>query len=154
MAATMAGAWKAYLESQGLGVPVYRDGAPKPTTDATEPSTSWPYIVVQEGIGFDLQGDGDYGDPNATNSVLELVQIDLYQHVRALGGAAGVTTVTENYALPDRLMHLVRGLGIRPYAPWPVYGVPRVNAQRWPISDNVLRHTWTVGVARQVERRP
>lgn len=140
MAATLAGAFKAYIEQGGLGLAVYRDGAP---TAGNGPP--WPHVVVQDGIAFADLMHGDYGDPDAEAAVMETVQVDLFQHARAIASPTHAPS-TENYSLPRRLARLLRGTGVQRHTPVHVHGTRIVNAMRWPIADNVLRHTWTVNV--------
>lgn len=151
MAATTAGAFKAHIESLGLGLPVYRDGLPVirwETRDGqrTPVHASPPAIVVQDGISItgDLSGDfGDdeHGDPTS----IELVQIDVFQVAR-VQTTTQTTRNAEDPALIRRLRLALRGVGIAPYAPVRVYGHRVTDEQRWPISDNVARHTFNVTV--------
>lgn len=146
MAATTGGAFKAYLEAQGLGVPVFRDGKPKGSSVSK-------YVVVQEAIAVSEDGSGDFGDMGpeaAAITVVEDVQIDLYDLAREVGPAGVVTRSIEDYALPGILERLLRGCGLAPYAPTRVYGHKPYMRQRWPISDNVVRHTWTVRIHREL----
>lgn len=150
MAATTAGAFKAYIESLRLGLAVYRDGAPVNPEGVVR--TSYPYAVVQEGIGIVDVLDGDMGDPDAEHDVTELVQIDLYQLAREQIDAQR-TRVVEDYALPRKLRAALRGRGVAPYAPVHVYGHTVDSEQRWLVSDNIVRHTWTVRVRRAEDER-
>lgn len=149
MSATIAGAFKAYLETLGLGVPVYRDGAPVvargPDGDVL---AAPPYVVVQDGVGVtpSLLG-GDLGDSDADRSQVELVQVDLFQLAREQVSATRTRT-TEDPVLIARIGRALTGTGIRPHAPVLVYAHRVTGGQRWPISDNVARYTWTVEVQR------
>lgn len=152
MSATTAGAYKAYLEGLGFGVSVYRDGAPRDR--GGELDTSWPFAVITEGVGYDAERHGDTDDPDAHNGTIELVQVDLYQKARSMPDASGTTTVLERYDLPSNLDNALRSArGLRPHAPHHVYGVSVQGGQRWPISENIVRHTWTVRVSRDTRRR-
>lgn len=147
MAASMGGAWKAYLESLGWGVPAYRDGKPEDADPVR-------WLVIQEGIGLDTDLDGDAEDPASVPTVAELVQIDLLQKARSQVSATRTRSL-EDYTLPgkiDRALRLSRAL--QPFAPWRIYGVTGVTRVRWPISDNLLRHTWTLTVHRADEETP
>lgn len=139
MAATLAGAFKAYIEQGGLGLAVYRDGRP------TVGVVPWPHVVVQDGIASADLMHGDYDDHDAEQAVLETVQLDLFQQARRIASPTHAPS-TEQYPLPRRLARMLRGTGIQPYAPVHIHGTRIVNAMRWPIADNVLRHTWTVNV--------
>jgi hypothetical protein len=147
-AATMGGAWKHYLESLGLGVQVYRDGAP--TRDG-EVTVAPPFVVVQEGIGYVGDRHGDQSDPDAHLGTTEDVQVDLYQQARGTA-VAGRATVGEDYTLPERVEAALRnGRGLAVHAPWRVYGTT-VSGLRFPIADNLVRHSWTVTVRRDTRR--
>lgn len=141
MAATIAGAFKALIEQGGLGLAVYRDGAPKGKV------VPYPHVVVQDGIAFGDLAHGDYADEDAEAGILEAVQVDLFQQARVISSPGG-TAVLENYRLPDRLARLLRGTGLQRFAPVHIHGTRIVTANRWPITDNILRHTWTVNVYR------
>jgi hypothetical protein len=73
MAASLAGAVKAYLETLGLGVPVFRDFAPRSKQDGSPQRL--PFIVVQDGLGDVPRRTGD----NKSKRTTELVQIDVYE---------------------------------------------------------------------------
>lgn len=152
MSATTAGAMKAYLEAQGRGVPWFRDGAPRDADGAL--LTTYPFGVVQEGIGYDAEQHGDTDDLDAHDGTRELVQLDLYQLARGPVGANGRAPVVERYDLPPLierdLRHAARGL--QTHAPFRVYGATLQGGQRWPISGNVVRHTWTLLLRRDTER--
>lgn len=152
MSATMSGAWKAYLESLGFGIAVYRDGAPA-GKDLADPAT-YPYVVVTEGVGYLAESSGDTDDPDADTLTTERVQIDLYQLARSLPDAAGRTTVLERYDLPSNLdgaLRYSRALAV--HAPWNVHGTKVTGGQRWPIADNIVRHTWSIDVRRDTNRK-
>lgn len=147
MAASMGGAWKAYLESLGTGVPWFRDGKP---VDRDEDR----WGVVQEGVGYAHELHGDDADPGAHVGVSEVVQLDLWQKARG-PVAGGRAPVLEDYALPDVLDAAIRlPQRLQTFAPWRVYGVTGVTRQRWPISNNLLRTTWSVTVRRDSGRIP
>lgn len=143
MAATVAGALKAHLEGLALGVPVFRDGAP-----AEQPM---PFLVVQDGIGYAAELHGDTADPDAHQGDTELVQVDLYQEARTADPAhAGRTLPGESRDLHLRVRRGLTTLARTSYGTPPVriYGVTRVAGRRWPISDNVVRHTYTASIRR------
>ncbi len=140
MAATTAGAIKAYLEGLSFGVPVFRDG-PRP---GQEP----PYIVVQEAmpITADPRGCGDFGDPAAELTVTEIVNVDLIQQARLKTGPAG-TRNTERYGLAEAIAHALHGCAL-PAHPARVHGVIVQSTDRIPIADNLVRHSTTLAVRR------
>jgi hypothetical protein len=148
MAASMGGAWKLYLESLGTGVPWFRDGKP---TDLDVPK----WGVVTEGIALAPSLDGgDYGDPDRHEGELEQVQLDLWQKARG-PVVSGRANSLEDYELATTIRRaLPRAAALQPFAPWRIYGVRVLTGLRWPISDNLLRVTWTVTVVRDVERIP
>lgn len=142
MSGSLAGAVKAHLETLGLGVPVFRDGAPA-GQDA-------PYITVQEGIGLRPELHGDYGDPDAHQGDLEQVQIDVWQPARQLA-SPGRTSNAEDYDMPGHVRRSLTGtLGGRSFGSPArrIYGSRVVAGQRLPISDNIVRHTYTVEIRR------
>lgn len=146
MSATTAGSVKAYVESLGLGLSAYRDGAP--TNDAQEIIAPFPHVVVQEGIGYAYEQHGDYGDPNADKAETELVQVDLYQLARKLLADGGSQNV-ESYTLPGALRAKLHGAKLGPIGSQRVYGVRVTDGRRWPIADNIVRHTFTLAISKQ-----
>lgn len=148
MAQTLAGSFKAYLETLALGVPVYRDGMPVVLKANGESVTAPPpAIVVQDGISVVPDASGDFGDADADTGSRELVQVDLFQLARVQVSPA-TTRNAENPVLIATLRRALRGRGIAPYAPFLVYGHRITGEQRWAIADNIARYTWTVEVAR------
>lgn len=142
MSATISGALKAHLERQGWGVPWFRDGAP--------PETKAPFGTIQEGIAVADDRHGDFADPQADGGETEQVQVDLYQPARKLsGGRAGTAPSAENYQLIRQLRAILHGWrGSYGTPPMTVYGARVVSWVRWPIADNLVRHTVTVEVRR------
>lgn len=143
MAATVAGAVKALLESIGLGVPVFRDGAPE--------GTLHPLIVVQDGIGLVPEPHGDLSDPNAHQGDTEQIQIDIYQDARLMDPAhAGRTLPGESRDLHLKVRRALPRLARTSFGTPPVriYGCSVVAGRRWAISDGVVRHTLTANVRR------
>ena len=140
-AASMAGAYKALLESLGLGVAVYRDGAP--TNPNGDVIASSPFVVVTEQIGLEEGVSG-------SDLTVELVQVDLYQESRRATGGRVVSI--ESYTLPEGIAAALRGRGLEDYSPWHIYGTTAVG-RRWPPSENLVRHTWTVTVTRSRDRK-
>lgn len=152
MSATLAGAYKAYLESLGTSVPWYRDGAPRNAEGKLD--TTWPYGVVTEGVGYAAEQHGDTDDDDAHNGTSELVQLDLYQLARGMPDSTGRAPVLERYDLPSIIDAALRSRhALDVHAPHHVFGVRVQGGQRWPISDNIVRHTWTVTVRRDTDRK-
>lgn len=146
MSASTATAFKALIEAGGLSLTAYRDGAP--TNDDGTIRAPYPHCVVQEGIGYALEQHGDFGDPNADDAITELVQVDLYQRARTLTAGAATSVNAESYTLPDQLRKLLHGAQLNPIGTRRVYGVRVTDGRRWPIADNVVRHTFTCAVMR------
>ncbi|GCD46116.1 hypothetical protein [Streptomyces paromomycinus] len=140
MSATTGGAIKAYLESLGSGVPVFRDG---PRDGQAEP-----YIVVQEAVsvGLDGRANGDFGDPSAEINVTEVATVDLVQRARTKTGARTAKNA-ERYGLAESLAHALHGCRL-PAHPAPVHAVRVRDMDRFPISDNRIRVSITVEIRR------
>jgi hypothetical protein len=141
VSATTAGAVKAYMEGLGTGLPVFRDGAP--------PKFAEPFATVQEGIGIDTRQTGDTGDAAADVAVSELVQVDVYLPARSRVGAS--TRNAESTTVPDLLHRRLHGATFGPVGGARVYGCFVQSRQRWPITDNVARHTLTLRVERNLQ---
>lgn len=111
MAATAAGALKAWLESQGLGVPVFRRHAP--ARDPNDPNSPYPlpYVTLAEGIAAPTEGQEDGGSAlGGSSPVNEQVQVDLWMYEEdptATGGGR-----TESYALPYQLAAALGGANL------------------------------------------
>lgn len=148
MAATTAGAIKTHIEAAGLSLSAYRDGAPTDSSGAV--SAPYPHVVIQEGLDYGPEQAGDYGDPDAIQLVAELVQVDLYQLARKLteGGSVNV----ESYTLPGQLIAALHGARLAPIGLQRVAGVTARGGRRWPITDNIVRHTIDVVVRRELNR--
>lgn len=122
MAATTSGAIKAHLESQSLGISVYRDRAPDGTT--------FPYVTVSESVSVVPDLSGDFGA--STPTVTELVSVDVWQAER--NGVTG-----ESYTLVPSVVRALHGANLTA-APTKVYGVRVVGDVRLPEPDNDLVH--------------
>jgi hypothetical protein len=146
--ASTATAVKNHVETLGLGLAAYRDGAP--TNDSGEITAAFPHVVIQEGIGYATMQHGDFGDPNADDAMIELVQVDLFQHARVLtpGGVTQSVNV-ESYTLPEALRRGLHGAQLGAVGDRRVYGVRVTDGRRWPIADNIVRHTFTVAISRR-----
>lgn len=142
MAATTAGAIKAYLEGLGFGVPVFRDGP--------RPGQALPYIVVTEAVsvGLDPSGNGDYGDPSATLHITELATVDLVQQAR-VKTAAGLTRTVERYGLAEALAHALNHTTL-PAHPARVTACRVQDIDRIPIADNEVRHSIHIAIHREL----
>ena len=156
MAATTAGALKATIESLGLGLSAYRDGAPTRavTTNGQtrlEVAVPYPHVVVQEGVGLTPVRHGDTDDPDGHRGLTELVQLDLLEHARDATGAK-VESTTLAGDLLDALQACTREL--QRHAPWRVYGCRVQSALRSGPTDNIVRTTITVAVDRDSRRTP
>lgn len=127
MAASSAGAIKAYIESLGLGVPAYRDDRPE--------GQEVPYIAISEDISTVPDGGWNaHDDPEG--HVTELVQVDYYQRRR--NPVTGV--VAESYTVPDALMKALHGCRL-PGAPKAVSGCLVVGRVRLLERENNIVHT-------------
>ncbi|MEU3962921.1 hypothetical protein AB0F42_24465 [Streptomyces buecherae] len=142
MAATTSSAIKAYLESLGSGVPVFRDGA--------KPKQPMPYIVVTEAVSTGLDGpaNGDFGDADAEVNIIEVATVDLVQQARVRVSATRTRT-TERYGLAESFARALHGCRL-PAHPAPVHAVRVQGIDRIPIADNVVRHSITIEIHRQL----
>ena len=143
MAATTEGAIKARLESLGAGVPFFRVG-PRPGQAA-------PYGVIQrEDIRLNGAANGDFGDPDADLSVVEIITVDLIQPARTKVNTR-LTKNAERYGLAEVLATALHGCQL-PDAPSKVYGVRVQDIDRFPVANNELRESITVEVHRHLRR--
>lgn len=142
MAATTAGAIKAYLESLGFGVPVFRDGP--------RPGQGLPYIVVTEAVstGINGSGNGDYGDPDARLQITEIATVDLVQQARVKTGS-GLTRSAERYGLAEAIAHALNSTTL-PAHPARVTAVRVQDTDRIPISDNRVQHSIHIAIHREL----
>lgn len=127
MAASTAGAVKALLEAQGLGISVFRDQA---VANAT-----FPYVTVSEDISTVPDGLWNAND-DPEGHVSELVQVDIWQQRR------NVTThaLLESYTLPDAVMRALHGSKLSA-APKAVSGAQVVDRVRLIEPENNIVHT-------------
>lgn len=136
MAATTAGALKAYIESLGLGLAVRRDHADTPT---------YPLVTVHEGVSIVTDASGDFGDMAQPVTVTEQAQVDLWQQWKNTSGA-----VVESYTLPGELIGALHGAQLSA-APTKVYGCRVVGSVRLLERDeNVVHHAITVEIHRVI----
>jgi hypothetical protein len=150
MAASTAGAVKAYVEAQGLGVAAYRDGAP--TNDDGTVSAAYPHLVIQEGIAYSPNADGDFGDQSAVRTVTELVQCDLYQLARTLIAGQPGSANAEAYPLHGDVVAALHGAKLGAIGDQRVHGCLVRSGRRWPIADNIVRHTIDLEIRRELNR--
>jgi hypothetical protein len=146
MAANTANAIKAYLESLGLGVSVYRDAAPK--------NTGLPYILVHEGISVVPEPTFNSHD-DTEGHVRELAQVDVWQIWKNLR----TDTIEESYTLPDAITRALNGArladapthvaGVRVIGVVRTIGNPDPKARDGAVgADDKVRHAITVEVRR------
>lgn len=135
MSANTANAIKAYIETLGLGVSVYRDRAPN--------NIAPPYITVIEGISITSDpAFNAFDDPE--KHVVELAQVDVWQ---AWHDAAG-TGVVESYTLADAVAKALDG-GLPTSPPTRVMGMRLTGMVRLLDPDqNIVHHALTVEVRR------
>lgn len=143
MAATTEGAIKAYLEGLALGVPFFREG---PRTGQAPPYG----LVQRQNIRMNTAANGDFGDPNADLSVVELLTVDLIQPARVQTSAT-VAKNAERYGLAEVLAAALHGCTL-PAAPSPVTAVRVQDVDRFPVADNKIRESITVEVHRRLRR--
>lgn len=143
MAATTEGALKSYLEGLGSGVPFFREGP--------RPGQAPPYGIVQrQTITLNTAANGDFGDPNADLSVVELLTVDLIQPARAKV-TSRLAKNAERYGLAEVLAAALHGCQL-PDAPSKVTAVRAQEIDRFPVANNELRESITVEVHRQLRR--
>jgi len=138
VAATTAGALKAYIESLGLGIPAFRRVAPP---EHKVP----PYITVQDTLNLSADRSGDQGDPDARMTGSELVQVDLWESVHATDGSG------ERYGLPALLLRHLRNARLPIIGTSRVYGVVGVYVVHVPEPDpesELVHHAVTCTVRR------
>lgn len=137
MSATTSGALKAFLETQSLGVPVYRDFIPD--------STDLPYIGIREAVQLAVDQAGDFGG-SAERRGTELVQVDVWQKSRNDDG-----TNAESYTLVPSMVRALHGAKLVT-APTRVYGCLVDSAPRIPEppGTNTVHHAITVRLRRVI----
>lgn len=143
MSASLAGAIKAYLETQGLGIGFHRDKAP--TLQDGEPYP-YPYGTINEGVSRTPSRQfNQYDDPEG--HITELVDVHIWQAKKHADGF-----LAEDSSLPDRTELALRGARLTT-APFQVDGVRVVGSVRVPDPDaNVVHDAITVAVDRVLSR--
>lgn len=139
MSATTAGSLKAYIESLGLGISVYRDRPPN--------GKEVPYITVSESIStvpeiaFNVFDDSE-------GHVSELAQVDIWQRWR--DNETGV--VEESYTLADAVYKALNGARLST-APSHVSGVLVQNMVRlFETETQIVHHSITINIHRVLQR--
>ncbi|WP_327246549.1 hypothetical protein [Streptomyces sp. NBC_01320] len=141
MAATTAGAIKARLESLAFGVPVFRDGPREGQTP--------PFVVVTDALSAGLDtANGDFGDPDASITIVEKASVDLVQTARIKTGATTARNA-ERYGLAEAIAHALHGHAL-PAHPAKVTAVKVTDMDRFPIKDNRVRTSITVEIHREL----
>ncbi len=135
MAASTAGAVKAHVEAQGLGLTGFRDTAPQ--------DQPLPYFIVIEGLSLTPEGVFPaHDDPEG--HVNEVVQVDLWMQWRHPTTKA----LTESYTLPDALTKALHGVRLTA-APKAVSGLSVVSRARLLDREaNTVRFVWTLSCRR------
>lgn len=135
MAANTANAIKAYIETLGLGVSVYRDRAPI--------NIAPPYITVVEAISVTPERAFNSFD-DAEKHVVELAQVDVWQ---AWHDASGYG-IAESYTLADAVAKALDG-ALPTSPPTRVMGMRLTGMVRLlEPEQNIVHHALTVEVRR------
>lgn len=142
MSASIGGAVKAYLENQGLGISVFRDGPP--------PGTKKPYVTVIEGLSLKVDGledGGPAGGNKSPSTGIELAQVDLWQD----------KAPETKSALADQILEALHGATLNTPAnqpPFRVYGVivrSRVRlVEELGMATAVVHHAYSLDIHRQI----
>lgn len=139
MAATTEGAIKAFLEGLGSGVPAFRDG---PREGQAPPF----WVIEQQDVTVNPVPAGDFGDPAAEVSVVEILTVDLIEQARIQTGST-TTKNAQRYGLAEVTAKALHGCRL-PAAPGPVTAVRFRDIDRFPIAENRVRSSITVEVHR------
>jgi hypothetical protein len=113
MAATTSGALKAWLEGGDLGLPFFRDRAPK--------DQGLPFGVITEAIAITPVRTGDFGDQTAERVVDEMAQVSVYEVWRTADGRPA-----EDYERPGKVYKRLHGAVLSTPKP----GVVKVTGER------------------------
>lgn len=140
MAASTGGAIKAYLEGRALGVPWFRDLAPK--------GQAYPFGTVAEELSLTVVQRAD--------AAAELVQVDLWQYLRWPAGTVRNGVLVEGKVAEDSaLVRAVQGALRRAAlvaAPTLTYRATLEGSVRLTEpDDNLVHHALTVRVHRELE---
>lgn len=145
MSATTAGALKTLIEAGGLGLAVYRDGAPSAPGPDGKPTATvpLPYVTLREAVAVFPDPGTAFDAIGATTR--ETAQVDLWQTWRNLD----TLKPAEQYGLADSLVRLLHGAAL-PSAPRHVYGVTVTGRRRLiEADDNVVHDAITVQIRRE-----
>lgn len=140
MAATIAGALKALIESAGLGLAAYRDEAPK--------DASPPFVIIHEGISL-VPDPSNARYDGSERQAREEVQVSLWQQWRTTGTGGN----NESYTVADALKEALDGAELPTSGngapPKHVWGLRFLSSRRILDRDNNRVHTpMTVEVIR------
>jgi hypothetical protein len=131
MAATTAGALKAWLEAGSLGISFFRDRAPK--------DQALPFGVIQEAISIVPIPMGDHSDQTADRQVTEQAQVSIYEVWRDATGKPA-----ERYDLPSLVYRRLEGALL---VDGPHHGrVKVIGARRQPDVEGPNANTGTIAV--------
>lgn len=142
IAASNAGALKAYIEGLGLSLSAYRRRVPD--------GTARPYVRISERISVVPEAaDNAYWD-ESESLVSEQVQVDLFQSEKNSDGS-----LAESYTLPDALARALHGAQLASSGggapPTRVFGVRLVQGPlELPDEENVVRHVITLELHRHL----
>lgn len=117
MSASVGGAVKAWLETAGLGIAVYRRSAPE--------DASYPYVTVNERVAVTPEAHGDNG---ADAAVDETIQVNIWQRVE-----------DESHTLFNAVYQRLHGSRL-PAGPTHVYGVTVDFGSAVPDPDDTVLH--------------
>lgn len=136
MAATTAGAIKAYLETQGLGISVKRDAA-----DSDDP---WPRVTVDEEVALVPDLDGDFGGDNTKKSAVETATVHVWQRWKD----STTKATLESYTLVPAIRRALHGAYL-PAHPTQAYMCRVVSSIRLLERDNnIVHHALTLEISR------
>lgn len=138
MSATTAGALKAWLESQGLGVPWFRDRAP-----ANQPL---PYGTIDEGIAITEDAAfNSFDDPEG--HVVEVATVHLWEQWRDPATGA----LTESPTLADAVFLALKGKRPTTAPTW--VGGMTADRRRIPEeANNAVHNAFNVTIRRTLTR--
>lgn len=135
MAASTAGALKAYLEGKQLGLPWYRDRPPK--------DQAYPFGTITEEVSLTVVQRAD--------AAAELVQVDLWQLARWPAGHAQAGKVAEDSALVRALQGALRRASLSATPTLTYQATLEGSVRLTEPADNLVHHALTVRVNRELE---
>jgi len=131
VAATTAGALKALLEAQGLGISFYRDQAPD-----TTPPVKLPYGTIEDGVSVLAEQSGDFG-AGGTLYGTEFARVHIWQEFEDT--STNPPTRKDSYTLVPAVRRAVHG-AVLSAAPTKVYGCRMAGHTRLLESQNNRVH--------------